>query len=413
MSSLDQQRSSMSPPPLSGMHLAFTRRFLAGLLLILILAGCSQQTDSNNKKGGKQRAAIVVAVATSVQKAVPVIIRATGHMEASATVEIRSQVTGTLQSVHFQEGAEVKAGAILLTIDPRPFAANLAKAEATLAKDRAELDNARNEADRYTLAARKGYVSTEQADQAATRVATLSATVRADQAAIDAARLELEYCTIRAPFAGRTGELLVDQGNLVKANGETPLLTINQTRPILAAFTVPGQHLHDIIRYRSAGTLAVLADTANGNDSPLVGRLVFIDNTVDPTTGVIRLKASFDDRQQLLWPGQLVDVRIHLTDRANCIVIPARAVQAGQEGPYVYVVEEDQTARYRRVTPGILHQGETVIDAGLAAGERVVIDGQMQLADGVKVVEGNGAKERTAAGPPEPNASPPHRHDKP
>ena len=389
------------------------RRLLAGLFVILIMTSCSQQTDSNDRKGGKQRAAVVVAVATSVRKTVPVIIRATGHVEASATVEIRSQVTGTLQSVHFQEGDEVKAGAILLTIDPRPFAANLAKAEAALARDKAELDNARKEADRYALAAGKGYVSIEQADQAATRVTTLSATVRADQAAVDAARLELEYCTIRAPFAGRTGELLLDQGNLIKANGETPLLTIKQTRPVLAAFTVPGQHLHDIIHYRSAGTLSVLAEAANGSVAPLVGQLVFIDNTVDPTTGVIRLKASFDDRQQLLWPGQLVDVRIHLTDRTDCLVIPSRAVQAGQEGPYVYVVAADKTARYRPVTPGMLHGGETVIDAGLAVGEQVVIDGQMQLAEGVKVVERDSTTERPAVGSPESNASPTPRHGNP
>jgi len=357
------------------------------LLLLLTGAGCSTGKEGEGKSGQKKRAAVAVTVAASTKKTLPVVIDAIGHVEASATVEIRSQVTGTLKTVHFREGDEVKAGELLFTIDPRPFAANLAKAEAGLAKDKAELENARREADRYALAAQKGYVSMEQSDQAATRVTTLSATVKADQAAVDAARLELEYCSIRAPFTGRTGEIQSDQGNLIKANADTPMLSINQTRPILAAFTVPGHHLQDIVRYRAAGTLAVRATEANASKEPLTGTLAFIDNTVDPATGVIRLKASFIDSQQRLWPGQLIDVRLHLTDRADCIVVPSQAVQAGQGGMYVYVVKEDQTVSYRPVTSGMLFEGETVIEAGLQEGERVVIDGQLQLADGSKIEE--------------------------
>jgi multidrug efflux system membrane fusion protein len=366
-------------------HLALLS--LICLLLLLTGAGCSTGKEGEGKSGQKKRAAVAVTVATSTKKTLPVVIDAIGHVEASATVEIRSQVTGTLKSVHFKEGNEVKAGDLLFTIDPRPFAANLAKAEAGLAKDKAELENARREADRYALAAQKGYVSMEQSDQAATRVTTLSATVKADQAAVDAARLELEYCSIRAPFTGRTGEIQSDQGNLIKANADTPMLSINQTRPILAAFTVPGQHLQDIARYRAAGTLTVMATEAIASKEPLTGTLAFIDNTVDPTTGVIRLKASFTDSQQRLWPGQLIDVRLHLTDRADCIVVPSQAVQAGQGGMYVYVVKEDQTVSYRPVTAGMLFEGETVIEAGLQEGERVVIDGQLQLADGSKIEE--------------------------
>ena len=289
--------------------------------------------------------------------------------------------------MHFKEGDEVKVGELLFTIDPRPFAANLAKAEADLAKDNAELENAGREASRYALAAQKGYVSIEQADQAATRVATLTATLKADQAAVDAARLELEYCSIRAPFTGRTGEIQTDQGNLIKANADSAMVTLKQIQPLLASFSVPGQHLQKIVRYRAGGTLKVEAGETNSESEPLRGSLVFIDNTVDPTTGVIRLKASFSEHRQRLWPGQLVDVRLHLIDRPDCIVVPSQAVQIGQSGAYVYVVKEDRTVSYRPVTPGMQVQGETVIENGLAEGERIVIDGQLQLADGSRIEE--------------------------
>lgn len=394
-------RPHSSPSPLTP-HPAMA---LLGCLLMLLLAQCSTGKDDASKGGQKAKAAVPVAVATSSKKTVPVEIVATGHVEASATAEIRSQVTGILKSVHFKEGEEVKAGDLLFTIDPRPFAANLAKAEAGLAKGKAELDNARREAERYALAAQKGYVSAEQADQAATRVTTLTATVKADQAVIDTARLELEYCSIRAPFAGRTGELTSDQGNLIKANGDTPMVTINQVRPVQAAFTIPGQHLQEVFRYRSSGELTVTASVKDASPAPIAGALAFIDNTVDPTTGVIRIKASFANSDHRLWPGQLLDLRLRLTERTGCIVVPSQAVQVGQQGAYVYVVKEDSTVAYRPVTPGMLSQGEMVIEAGLQEGEPVVIDGQMQLADGVKVedkgrpsapVQGQGAPHAAA-----------------
>jgi len=355
--------------------------------LLLLSAGCSGNKEKEAKNGQKKKSTVMVSVAASGKKTLPLEIAATGHVEAQAKVEVRSQVTGTIKTVHFKEGDEVKAGELLFTIDPRPFAANLAKAEADLAKDKAELENARREAGRYALAAQKGSVSLEQADQAATRVATLAATVQADQAGADSARLELEYCSIRAPFAGRLGELHNDQGNLIKANADSPMVTLNQTNPILAAFTVPGQHLQDIFHYRASGDLKVLATDVQAADKPIIGTLVFIDNTVDPTTGVIRIKARFANTEKRLWPGQLIDVRLHLAERPDCVVVPSQAIQVGQKGPYVYVVKQDQSVEYRLVTPGMLHQGETVVEAGLQAGERVVTDGQMQLIDGAKIEE--------------------------
>ena len=361
--------------------------FSLACLLLLFSAGCSGNKEKEAKSGQKKKAAVMASVAASVKKTLPLEVAATGHIEALATVEVRSQVTGTIKTVHFKEGDEVKAGELLFTIDPRPFAANLAKAEAGLAKDKAELENARRESGRYALAAQKGYVSLEQADQAATKVATLAAAVQADQAGVDSARLELEYCSIRAPFAGRVGELQSDQGNLIKANADSPMVTINQTNPILATFTVPGQHLQDIFHYKASGDLKVLAADAHSIAQPITGTLVFIDNTVDTTTGVIRLKASFANTEIRLWPGQLIDVRLHLADRPDCVVVPSQAIQVGQKGPYVYVVKQDQSVEYRLVTPGMLQQGETVVEAGLQAGERVVTDGQMQLIDGAKIEE--------------------------
>ncbi|MCL2791215.1 MAG: efflux RND transporter periplasmic adaptor subunit [Desulfobulbus sp.] len=355
------------------------------LLALPILTGCS--TDRSAKSGQKRQVAIPVSVADSVKKTLPLELTAIGHVEASTTVNIRSQVTGTLKTVHFSEGDLVKTGALLFTIDPRPFAANLTKAEADLAKDKAGLDNARRELIRYSQAAPKGYVSQEQADQITTQVATLIATVKADEAAVDNAKLELEYCSIRAPFAGRTGELIIHQGNLITANADTPMVTLNRLQPILTTFTVPGHCLQDIIRYQTAGTLKVTAALQKSSGiPPFTGNLVFIDNTVEPSTGMLRLKAGFaNDGEYQMWPGQLVDVRITLTELPDRIVVPSQAVQVGQQGFYVYVVKDGQTASYRPVTPGILYQGETVIESGLAEGECVVTDGQLQLADGTRI----------------------------
>ena len=381
-----------SPNLLSRSFYTFpTHQFLILLCCILLLPGCSSNANGDGKKGQKKRSTIPVTIETSQKKTLPVEIGATGYVESFSTVVIQSQVTGILKSVHFKEGDEVKAGELLFTIDPRPFAANLAKAEALLAKDKAELDNAHREGERYALAVKKGFVSAEQADQAVTKVATLTASVKADQAAVDAARLELDNCSIRSPLTGRTGEIKTDPGNLIKANADSPMVTIKQIKPVLAAFTIPGQHLADISKYRASGTLKVLVPDKNVKGELLTGSLSFIDNTVDPTTGVIRLKATFANAEKTLWPGQMIDVRMQLTSRPDCIIVPSQALQTGQKGPYLYVVKDDQTVEYRPVTPGMISNGDTVIDAGLQAGERVVTDGQMQLADGVKVEERKGS----------------------
>ena len=381
----------------------------AVLAILLLLTACSGDRNGSNKnKELRKQPEVPVITALATQKTVPVELTATGHVEAQATVEIRSQVTGTLKTVHFREGETVKAGELLFTVDTRPFAAALAKAEAALDKDRAELNNARREQDRYSKAAKKGLVSAEQADQATTRVATLNATIKEGQAAVDAARLELDYCLIRSPMEGRAGEIQSHQGNLVRANSDAPLVTIRRMRPLEVGFTVPSRNLSEIISQQARGQLRVTA--APPGVEPVPGTLNFIDNTVDPTTGVIRLKATFDGNGALLWPGQMVDVRLRITELPDRITIPAQAVQTGQEGTYLYVVKEDQVVTLRPVTVVLSVAGEAVIEGDLAEGERVVIDGQMQLFDGVRVQErGKESDTRKADKAASPEAKEPAR----
>jgi membrane fusion protein, multidrug efflux system len=366
-------------------------RFLRGFLLLLtifLVSGCSDNIGGKSKEGGRSKKVVPVTIGLSEKKTVPVELHAVGTIEPFATVGIRSQITGTLQSVHFKEGADVKKGDLLFTIDPRPFVAQLNQAQGALVRDRAELYNAQKELERYSHAAQKGYVSTEQADQAQTKVATLSATVKADEAAVENARLQLEFCSIVSPISGQAGELLTDQGNLIKANADTAMVTINQISPIKVSFNIPGKDLQDIKKYQAAGSLKVLVLVKNGE--PLTGTFSFLDNTVDPTTGTIRLKAEFANKDKILWPGEFVDVSLILTARQDAIVVPTAAIQIGQGGAHIYVVKPDMTVEDRHVATGTVANGETVIETGLQAGEKVVTDGQLQLIDGTKIEEQRG-----------------------
>jgi membrane fusion protein, multidrug efflux system len=375
-------------------------RFLRGFLLLLaifLVSGCSDNTGDKGKEGGRSKKVVPVAIGLSEKKTVPVELHTVGTIEPFATVGIRSQITGTLQGVHFKEGADVKKGDLLFTIDPRPFVAQLNQAQGALVRDRAELNNAQKELERYSHAAQKGYVSTEQADQAQTKVATLSATVKADEAAVENARLQLEFCSIVSPINGHTGELLTDQGNLIKANADTAMVTINQIIPIKVSFNIPGKDLQDIKKYQAAGSLKVLVPVKDGE--PLTGTFFFLDNTVDPTTGTIRLKAEFTNKDKVLWPGEFVDVRLILTARQDAIVVPTAAIQIGQGGTHIYVVKPDMTVEDRHVTTGTVANGETVIESGLQAGEKVVTDGQLQLTGGTKIEEPRNQSAPSSSGP--------------
>lgn len=357
------------------------------IVFMVILAGCSQNKEKKGETANHPEKAMPVTIGRATVKSVPVALNAIGTVEPFATVAIKSQVTGILQNIHFSEGDDVKKGALLFTLDERPFTAQLNQARGALARDRAELENARKELKRYILAAGKGYVSSEQADTAATRVATLSATVQADEAAVENSRLQLEFCSIVAPIDGRTGELMVNAGNLIKANADTAMVTLNQIVPIKVSFTVPGKNLLEIQKYQAAKSLQVLVPGIRGE--PLQGIFAFLDNRIDTTTGTLLLKATFANTGRELWPGQFVDVQLVLTTRPDAVVVPSQAIQVRQDGAHVYVVRDDLTVEDRLVTTAMIIDKETVVDKGLAGGEKVVTNGQLQLSDGTKVQERN------------------------
>lgn len=328
---------------------------------------------------------VPVTAATVIQKAVPVQLRAIGNVEAYSTISVKSQIEGVLTRVHFKEGQYVNKGDILFTIDPRPYEAALKQAEANLAKDNAQLENAHKEVSRYEDLVKKGYVAQEQYDQIRTNAAALEATINADKAMVENAHLQLKYCYIYSPINGRTGNLIANEGNLIKANADNPMVTINQIQPIYVTFSVPEQYLNEIKKYMAARKLNVGAFISKEDVMPEQGVLTFIDNTVDMATGTIKLKGTFANKGKRLWPGQFVNVLLTLTMQPNAIVIPSQAVQAGQSGVYVFVIKSDLTAESRPVVVARSLDGESVIEKGLQPGEKVVTDGQLRLVPGAKV----------------------------
>jgi multidrug efflux system membrane fusion protein len=327
---------------------------------------------------------VPVRAGTVVARSVPVQIRNVGSVQPYNTVTVRALVNGEILQVHFREGQEVHKGELLFTIDPRPYEAALAQAEAALARDRAQLENAEADAKRYADLVKKDYVTQQQYDSVRANAQAYAATVRADQAAADRSRLDLGYCTIRSPLDGRTGVVMVQGGNVVKANDAT-LVTINQVVPVYVAVAVPERDLPEVRRRQAEGPLDVEAlDPATGKLLAR-GKLTFIDNTVDKTTGTITLKATFENADRVLWPGEFVNALITLSTLSAAVVAPQGAVQTGQQGTYVYVLKADQTVEPRPVTVGRNLADGAVIDKGLAAGERVVTDGQLRLRPGSKV----------------------------
>jgi multidrug efflux system membrane fusion protein len=352
---------------------------LPALAATAILAACGGRGTQ-----GPTRPSVPVTVGRVVLKTVPVTFRAIGHVEPIATVAIKARIGGELQKVWFAEGQSVAQGATLFTIDPRQYQAALRQAEAQLARDKALLVKANSDISRYQGLVKQDFVTKEQYDQIVANAASLQAAVAADQANVDNARLQVEYCTITAPFEARTGSLNVKVGNLVKADDTTPLVTINQIRPIYATFSVPGQLLPELTA-NNGNRISVLASLPQNAGPPAGGTLTFVDNTVDTATGTILLKATFANNDERLWPGQFVDIVVTLGEEANRIVAPASAVQTGQQGQYVFVVKDDHTVELRPVKVARIDESEAVIDKGLAAGETVVTDGQLRLVPGAKI----------------------------
>jgi multidrug efflux system membrane fusion protein len=329
--------------------------------------------------------AVPVTIATAARKAFPVVLPVIGNVQAYSTVSIKSRVDGEVLEAGFREGQMVHKSDLLFTIDPRPFEAALRQAEANLARDKAQLEGAKLDLDRYSKLAKSGFGTQQKYEESRTAVDSLAATIQADQAAIETAKLNLGYTAIRAPIEGRTGSVLIHPGNLVKANDTSALVVINQVRPIYVSFSVPEQHLPEINRRMSQGPVRVEVRIADENEPPAVGQLSFVDNAVDPATGTIQLKATFPNDDGRLVPGAFVHVRLVLKTIENAVVVPTPAIQPGQDGSYVYVVDADGTAA-RRVVTGLVEAGdETAVETGLAEGDRVVTDGQLRLRPGIRV----------------------------
>jgi multidrug efflux system membrane fusion protein len=415
------------------------RRPLAWLAVaVLPLAGCSDRASGTPAKVAVP--AVPVTVVDVVQRDVPVQVTAVGNVQGLTTVAVKSQIAGQIVQVHFREGQEVRRGDLLFTIDPRPLEAALrqaqanvtrdtaalrqaeaalvqrraevAQAEANLARDVAQMDNARTQEQRYRELIARELIAKEQYDQIRTTSAAMEASVQADRAAVDNAkasaqaaaanvdnaravilaneamvdnaRLQLAYTAIKAPMDGRTGSVLVQAGNVVKGNDDGPLVVLTQIHPIYVSFSVPEQHLADIKRFGAIAPLAVAA-YPDRTRPPVRGQVTFVNSTVDATTGTIQLKGTFANTDNALWPGQFIDVVLTLTTQPNAVVVPTQAIQPGQHGSFVFVVKPDLTVDSRRVEPGRRLERETIVDKGLTAGERIVVDGQLRLRPGTKV----------------------------
>jgi membrane fusion protein, multidrug efflux system len=345
------------------------------------------------------RGAVPVLVAKAIRKTVAQRLHAIGRVEAYSTVEIKSQINGQVMQVHFKEGQDVAKGDLLFTIDPRPFEAALNQAVADLSRDQAQKVQLENDFQRYETLLHAGVGSRQQYDEAKSKYQAIVATVAADQASVQTARLNLEYTQITSPIDGRTGNLILHAGNLVKANADTAMVVINQVKPVYVDFSVPEQQLAEIRKGIASHPLNVDAVAPDEKKTTVHGSLSFVDNTVDATTGTIQLKGVFDNRDQKLWPGQFVDTYLTLAEVPDAVLVPSQAVQTGLDSSYVFVVDPKMKAAMRKVTIGDTINGDTVIQSGLGGGETVVTDGQLRLIPGgtVMIKTADHAMARTAS----------------
>ena len=388
--------------------------------ICLLSFGCRTQSGPP-----PQMPPVPVTVAVATQRDLPIQLRAIGNVESYSSIPVKAQVAGELMSIHFTEGQDVKKGDLLFEIDRRPYEqalrqseANLNRdiaqekqAEANLARDLAQAQNARAQAVRYSKLAEEKVVSKEQNDQMKTAATAADESARADQAAIESARaanladkaaietarLNLDYCEIRSPIDGRTGSLQVKVGTLIKAQADTAMVTINQISPTFVTFSVPEDQLAAIRKSMAQGPLQAEAEIPNDPSGPAHGQLTFIDNTVDATTGAIKLKAEFTNRERKLWPGQFVNVLLTVGQDAKATVVPSEAIQVGQQGSFAFVVKADHTVENRIVSVGRTLGRETEVTKGIAPGETVVTDGQLRLIPGFKVAIVNAAPAAGAA----------------
>ncbi len=384
------------------------KRLVLVALLAAVLAvgyyyrGLVFETQPDNR-AARPAPAQLVAADVVAQVPTPVRVTAIGTVQSIATVMVKSRIDGEIAKVNFEEGQEVEEGDVLFTLDDRAVRAQLQQAQATLDRDRAQLERNQTEVKRQTELAGRGVASMQKLEDVRTSAEVSEATVRASEATLENARVNLEYTTIRAPIAGRTGSIALKRGNIVKAVDTSPtvvpLVTITQLRPIYVVFTVPESYLADLRRARTAGDVPVTVAIPNQAQEPISGVLSFIDNQVDSATGTISLKAKFANDDERLWPGQFVNVTLTLGLQADAIVAPGAAVQVGPNGPYVFLIRGDSTVELRLVQINRAVGDKVVIAGGLAAGDRVVVDGQMRLGNGSRVNVQAPAPAKAPAGP--------------
>jgi multidrug efflux system membrane fusion protein len=368
------------------------KRLLALLVLAALVGGGAMLWPRGDRapsnvaaRQPSEASPVAVAVAEVVVKPVPVEITTIGTVNVIASVAVKSRVDGEITEVHIRDGQAVKEGDLLFSIDSRSIRTELTQAEANLARDQALLENARRNVERLSRLASKDYVAKQSMDEAATNAESLEASVRGDEAAVEAARVQLTYTEIRAPMDARAGTVQLPRGNLVRANDTAPLVVLNQMQPIYVAFSVPQSDLPTIRVAQANGPLPVGVTVPGDPGPPLQGEVTFIDNAVDESTGTIQLKATFDNADERLWPGQYVTVTLTTGIDANALVVPDQALQRGQGGMHVFVVQPDSTVDLRDVRVARSRQGESVIVEGLSAGDRVVVEGQLRLTPGARV----------------------------
>lgn len=347
-------------------------------VLVPLLSACS--ADDSGKKG---RAAAPVTASLVQKKDIERKLHVVGNVLPSATVGIKTRITGEIQEVHFKEGDDVQAGQVLFTIDQRPYVASLRESEARVAKTAAQLKKAEEDMKRYGKLVAEGYISREAYDQATTDAAALRATISADKAAAENAALQVAYCTITAPINGRAGAIKADKGNMIKANADDSILIIDTVQPVYVIFAVPESYLPTIIEHQKQGPITVRVTPTGGK--AVDGVLTFMENTVDTRTGTLKMRATFENADRSLWPGQFAQVAMTLGQVKDAIIVPSRAVQTGRGESYVYVVDEGKKAQYRKVSVAMESEGQSVISEGLKEGDLVVEDGQVRLAPGIPV----------------------------
>jgi len=389
----------VSKPSIDLRHI-FSLLALFIILVSLPACGKKEAVQAATPGGVSGRPPAPVVVASVEQRDIPVQITAIGNVESYQTVQIRSQLNGQIEKIFFKEGQDVHKGQLLFQLDKRPFQADLEKAMGTLRHDEAQAENSRLQAERYSQLEKQGVISREQADLIRSQAKADASAVYADKAALDAARVQLQYTDITAPIDARTGAVMINLGNLVKANDTPFLVQLNQITPIYVAFSIPEDQLSEVRRY-SVAQLNVLAYPKGQSSNPSEGRLTFIDNGVDTQTGTIKLKATFVNKDRRLWPGEFVDVALNLSTRKNAILVPTKAIQTGQQGEYVYVVTPQNIAESRALKTVGTYQNYTVVAEGLNAGEQVVVNGQLRVAPNAKVaVQNAGSGSAPANAPP-------------